>query len=248
MKRFAPWVFILLAPLLISMGKKEEFSITFHSQGSDTDMPKTIFPFVLDGRSLIFKILPEISQRNIAAYHSFPSPTGGNGLTLQLDFRGKQNLDLITRTRNGEYLLALVNGQPVDYVRIDQVVSNGMITIWQGVPDSVIAALAKKHPRITSSGAPSMTDKFEMSPTTPKEKKKFLERFKKEEREASRRKKAGVEEKPNIPSFNLPTASATDPADPAVPSAPTSSQMPIEGGVPPLPGESAAPGQPPLPQ
>jgi len=244
MKRFAPWLVILLTPLLLSMGKKEEYAITFHCQGTDTDMQKTIFPMVLDGRSLLFKILPEFSQNNISAFHSFPADTGGYGVTLQLDFRGKGALEMLTRTRHGEYLLAMVNGKPVDYVVIDQIITNGMITIWQGVPETVVQAMDKQFPRIkTGEEAPSMTDKFDMAPTTKQEKKSFFKRFKREEKE----KQEGKETEPEIPSFNLPTAPTT-PAAPTAPTAPTSNQIPIEGAEAPLPQQSTPVVEPPLPQ
>lgn len=243
MKHFAPWMLILLAPLLLSMGKKDDFTISFHSQGSNTDMPKTVFPMTLDGQSLLFKALPEISHNNINAFHAFPAASGGYGLALKLDFRGANSLELLTRTKQGEYLLTLINGKPADYVIIDRIVNDGMITIWQGVPESVIKSLEKKYPRIKpSSTTPTSSDKFDMAPTTPSEKKSFFKRFKKEEREATKRRKSGtVDEEPTTPSFNLPGN-----ADPSLPAAPTSPQMPIEGLAP---NPAQAPLQPaPLPE
>lgn len=243
MKRFLPWMLILLCPLLLSMGKKEDFVISFHSQGSSTDMPKTVFPMELDGRSLLFKTLPEISHNNISAFHPFPAATGGYGVTLQLDFRGRNNLELLTRTKPGEYLLTLINGKPVDYVVMDQIVTNGMITIWQGVPDSVIKALEKKYPHIRSESAPSTTDKFDMSPTTPGEKKSFFKRFKKEEREKAKRSKEGIEEEPAVPSFNLPTSDDQANAYPEYPQmpAPPAGVSPAYDPAPQLTPEPALP-------
>lgn len=234
MKRFLPWMLILLTPLLVSMGKKEDFTISFHSQGAENDMPKTIFPMVLDGRSLLFKTLPEITHNNISAFHSFPSATGDYGVTLQLDFRGANNLELLTRTKHGEYLLALINGKPVDYVVMDQVVSNGMITIWQGVPENIVKALEKKYPHITSKSPPSTTDRLDMSPTTPAEKKSFFKRFKKEEREKAKRDKDGIEEEPEVPSFNLPTS-----PDPNLNQTPTNSGPYPQLPAPPVSSSSA---------
>lgn len=230
MRRVAPLLLIVLAPLLLGMSKRQPFSISFHGQGSATDMPKTIFPFTLDGRSLYFKVLPEMSHENIAAFHAFPAPTGDYGVALQMDFRGRNALELTTRANPGGYLLAMVNGRPVDYVVMDQVITNGMITIWQGVPETVVKELEKKYPRIRPGAPPSMTDKFEMAPTTKKEKKSFFERFKREEREAERRRKAGEDPHPSpVQEFNLPQA-------------PVSPQIPVEGAAP------AVPGMAPLPQ
>lgn len=204
------------------MSKKPTYSITFHSQASEMELPKTTFPFELEGKKVLLHIVPEFSQQNIAAFYPFPSETGnGNGVTLQLDFRGKSSLEMVTRTKRGEFMLAMVNGQPVDYVAIDQAVLDGIVTIWSGVPDSTIAALDKKFPRIKPSGAPpSMTEKMDMLPTTKKEKKKALADSKiKPEKES---------DKPVIKSLGGAT-------DPTLPSAAVSNQIPLEGGASPAP-------------
>ena len=95
---------------------KPKFTITFHAQASEMDPPKTMFPYDLEGRRRLFKIVPEASQQNITAFHPFPAESGnGNGVALKLDFRGSSAIDIITRTRKDEYLLTLVNGKPVVY-------------------------------------------------------------------------------------------------------------------------------------
>ncbi|MEY4484748.1 MAG: hypothetical protein RL693_2200 [Verrucomicrobiota bacterium] len=219
MQRYATLLVIALAPLLLGMSKKVEYSITFHSQASDMELPKSTFPFELEGKRVLLHIVPEFSQQNIAAFYPFPSETGnGNGVALQLDFRGKASLEMVTRTKRGEFLLALVNGQPVDYVAIDQPVLDGIITIWSGVPDTVIAAMDKKFPRIKTAGAPSMSDKMDMLPTTKKEKKKSLEDSKR---------------KPEKESGTPVIKSLGGSAEPALPAAPLSNQIPVEGGAAP---------------
>lgn len=216
MTRYATFLVLALAPLLMGMSKKQEYSITFHSQSSEMELPKSSFPFQLEGKPVKMQIVPEFSQQNISAFYPFPSATGnGNGLTLQLDFRGKAALEMVTRTKRGEFLLALVNGQPVDYLAIDQPVLDGLITIWSGVPDTVIAAMDKKFPRIKSSGAPSMTDKMDMLPTTKKEKKRALDDSKR---------------KPEKASGTPVTKSLGDSAEPNLPAAPVSNQIPVESG------------------
>lgn len=219
MKRCATFLILVLAPLLIGMSKKQEYSITFHSQASDMELPKTTFPFQLEGRPVKMQIVPEFSQQNIAAFHPFPSENGnGNGIAIQLDFRGKAALEMVTRTKRGEFLLAMVNGQPVDYLSIDQPVLDGIITIWSGVPDTVIAAMDKKFPRIRTGAAPSMTDRMEMLPTTKKEKKRALQDSKR---------------KPEKESGTPVIRSLGDSPEPPLPAAPVSNQIPVEGGAAP---------------
>ena len=111
---------------------------------------------------------------------------------------------------------------------MDEPVTDGQITIWQGVSDEVIKGIAKKHPRMKKGAPPTMSRDFDMLPTTKKEKEKFLEAQRQQEQEDAKRIKAGKKPGPEVPTLNLPTG-------------PTSPQIPIEGGGPP-------PQNPPLPQ
>ncbi len=199
MTRFASLLLVLLAPFLVSMSKKKSYSITFHSQASDNELPKSTFPIDLEGQRMVFKIVPELSQVNVAAFHPFPSETNiGKGIALQMDTTGANTLEILTRTRSGEYLLALVDGKPADYVIMDRVISDGLITIWQGVSDEVIKEMEKKIPHIKPGSTISASERIDMLPTTDKEKKKAFDFFKKGQKD----KKKGKEEKePEVLSY-----------------------------------------------
>ena len=155
--------------LLRSLDKpKYQFSV--HVQGSNTDMPRDIIQFPYQGRQFVFKKVPEFSQRAIAAFQAFPAEDGvGNGLVLKLDAHGRNQLETVTRTHQGELLLTIVNGVPVDIIQIDTPVTDGRFTIWRGVSDETIAKMEKKLPRI--SGLKSSSRYFEMTPSTDKEKR-----------------------------------------------------------------------------
>jgi len=230
MKRLLlPLLLALASPLLLSMSKKQDVLITFHTLASPNDPPKTMFPADLNGKRLYFKIQPEFSQDNVVAFQEFPAEDGkSRGVTLQLDSRGRSMLELITRQRKDEYLLALVNAKPVDFVVMDQPVVDGQITIWQGVGDETIKGLAKKHPHMKKGAAPTMSQDMDMLPTTKKEKQQFFDAQRQKDAEEAKRAKSGKKAGPDVPSLDLPNG-------------PTSPQMPIEGGGPP-------PQNPPLPQ
>jgi hypothetical protein len=241
MKRLLP-LMLLLAACAGTDEKKPDYSITFHSQASEMDSPKTMFPFDLNGKRMLFKVVPEFSQQNVIAFHPFPStagaPGGGSGAVLQLDFRGKAQLEIITRTKKDEYLLAMVNARPVDFLVMDQPVLDGMITIWQGLDPETIKKMDKHIPRMNKSGeAPTMSENMEMRPTTKREKMRAYDAAKAEERAAARGKPTT---KPAPQSLTLPDA-------------PVSPQIPVEGAPPPLP-RSLPPvvppsgAQPPLPR
>lgn len=225
-----------LLPLLLGFSSKPKYTITFHAEADEMDPRKTMFPMQLEGRSMMFKIIPEISQVNVAAFHPFESTTGPDkGVALQLDFRGTGALEMVTRTRQGQILLAMVNGKPVDYVVIDQIITNGLITIWQGVSDETIKHMDKKLQRIKPGGPPSMHEDMEMIPATEKEKKRSLKEAREAEKAAEKAAKSGKPVENAIPSLSVPRPSP-------------SPKLPVEGSTPsatPGPGPTA---EPPLPR
>src|SRR5476651_2392995 len=113
---------------------KKKTSISFHSMASENDMKKTMFPVEIGGKQVLFKLVPEFTLENVTGFHSFNSEDGkSNGVTLKLDFRGTANLEIVTRTSMpDQYLMAMVNGAPVDFLALDTVISDGIVTIWQG--------------------------------------------------------------------------------------------------------------------
>lgn len=235
MQRFATLVLLALAPLFMGMNKKPKFTITIHAQADEMDVPKTMFPVEIGGRRILFKILPEISQENVVAFHPFDSESGnGKGVALQLEVRGRGNLEIATRTRRGEMLLAMVNGKPADYLTIDRSVTDGIITIWQGFTPEVIAEMDKKYQRIKASGAPSMSTDMEMIPSTRRERKKAKEAADRAAKEAEKARKAGKPEDEEVPSL---------------PASPASPKLPVEGGssLPPMSGAPPSTGNTPPP-
>lgn len=229
MRRIVPLLLLALAPLFMGMSKKPKFTISIHAQAEEMDVPQTMFPVSIGGKQMVFKILPEISQENVVAFHPFPADNGnGMGMALQLEVRGRGSLEMATRMRQGEYLLAMVNGKPVDYSQITRPVSDGLFTIWQGVPQEVIVEMDKKIRRIKPGGPPTMSQDMEMVPSTRKERKRAKQEADRLEKEQEKARKAGKPVEPEIPS--LPAASV-------------SSQMPVEGGAP--PGAPTTPGVPP---
>lgn len=206
--------------------EKHKFLITFHVQGSDMDSPRSIFRQVIPGKQypVVFKVVPEFSQNNIAAMHAFPAESGnGYGVTLRLDFRGGNALDLITRTRTGEIMLAMVNAHAVDYVTIDRPVSDGIITIWEGVPQEVVTEMEKKYPPLSK--LRSMSNAQEMLPTTKAEKKRS-------KREAEQMIKAeGLKAKDAAAEPRAPAPTPGAPSANGLPTAPTTNKIPLEGGL-----------------
>ncbi len=204
------WLSVLIAAMgmssCASFDKDPEVLITVFSQGSEMDSPKTIFRRNIEGKQVVLRVIPEFTHKSIVAFHSFPAEDGTYGVTLKLDFKGTNALEIVTRLQGGGMLVSMVNTAVVDYVMIDGVVADGLFTIWRGLPEELIAAMDKEYPRIQSlkkADAESASDMLEMVPSTGKEKKAARDRVKKsekEEAEAAKRKARGeVEFAPEIP-------------------------------------------------
>lgn len=234
MKKLVAFVLLLTCGLCSAMSgnKKPKFTISVHSEGAQEDNPKMIFTETVSGHRMIFKTLPEFSHANIAAFHPFPAASGnGNGVALKLDFRGTNALEVITRTNIGQALLTKVNGHSVDLVTIDRPVSDGIFTIWSGVPDEVIAELEKKYPHINQSR--SAGEGVEMTATTKKEKRDAMRRVQ-EEKKAKAQEEAGEKKSGGFLGLFGKGKSKTPPPPPpsdAFPAGPTTSQIPLEGGA-----------------
>lgn len=215
----------------MSGNKKPPFTITVHGQGAPEDNPKMVFTENVGGQQMIFKILPEFSHANIAAFHPFPAADGnGNGVALKLDFRGTNALEVTTRTNLGQVLLTKVNGKSVDLLTIDRPVFDGIFTIWSGVPDEVIAVMEKKYPHISQSR--SAGEGIEMTATTKKEKRDAMRRI--EQDRKAKAKEADGEKKSGggfLGLFGKKKKGETSAPEEFLPSGPATSQIPLEGAA-----------------
>lgn len=183
--------------------KKERVVITVHSQGNDMDSPKTIFRRKVNGRTMIFKIIPEFSTQSVSAVHAFPADDGTFGVALKLDFKGTQSLDIVTRLRQGEILMSMVNGTVVDYVVIDKPVSSGVFTVWKGLTQELVDILEEDHPSINE--LKSSSTFLEMTPSTRKEKRESKRNATRDSKEkvAEEKRRARGEFDPEIPEGDI---------------------------------------------
>lgn len=173
MKRWIPLLALLgLCALTVGFSRKPKFMISVHIQGDETDNPRTVFLDQVGNppQTIWLKKVPEFSHFNIVAFHPFPADDGvTNGVAIQLDFKGANALENVTRSMHGKVLRAYVNGQPAGWVNIDRSISDGIFTIWSGVSDETVKTMDKKYPRISHVG--SSSNAMPMLPTTKKEKK-----------------------------------------------------------------------------
>jgi hypothetical protein len=221
-------VFAILACCVFctGMSKKPKFTITVHAEGAPEDNPRMIFGESVSGQKMIFKISPEFSQLNVAAFQPFPASDGnGNGVALKLDFRGTNALEMATRDRVGQLLLTKVNGKSCDLLNIDRPVTDGIFTIWSGVSDEVIKEMTKKYPLISQSR--SAGNGIEMTPSTKKEKRAAMQRVADEQKQKAKEEAAKAKAAKN--GTPLPET------DEGLPRGASTNQIPLEGGAPALP-------------
>lgn len=167
--------------------REKKVFITCHVQSNQVEHPSEIMRIPIGGQQMTFKKVPEFSQRSIAAFESFPAENGqGNGVLLKLDAKGKNYLEVASRLNQGMIMLTMVNGMPVDMVRLDQPISDGLFTIWRGLSDESIADMDKFYPRISRMGSSSRW--MEMTPSTDQE--KFKARRVAKDAEAAEKKAA----------------------------------------------------------
>jgi hypothetical protein len=176
--RFALLLLLLgLLPACETFKRDPKVLITVFSQGNEMDSPKSVFRRPIEGENMVFKVIPEFTTQSVVAFHPFAAKDGTNGVAVKLDFKGANALELVSRMRQGEVLLTMVNGTVVDYVRINRVISDGIFTIWRGLPDELIAAMENKYPHINESK--SSAESIDMLPSTKAEMKQNYREAKK---------------------------------------------------------------------
>ncbi len=151
-KTLSAFLFLCLAPAASAGGKADDAPvISFHMETEATDNPKMIFPVVTpDGRQRYFRRLSDINSKDVAAFGPFPDDLGGEtyGVAVQLKRNAAQRLAAVTSINQGKYLVACVNGRPVDAVIIDKEIDDGFLVIWKGVTLQEINTYDKIVPRI----------------------------------------------------------------------------------------------------
>lgn len=150
--------------------RENKMLITIHVQTDQLEHQSELMPVTIAGERMIFKKIPEFSQRSISAFEPFEADNNdGYGVVLQLDTKGRTALDLASRQYIGMTFLTMIHGLPIDLVEIDKPVTDGRFTIWRGLSKETIDEMDKFYPRIKymKSSSRWMDD---MLPSTSKEK------------------------------------------------------------------------------
>jgi len=147
MKTFRTLALLLLALALAGFAQKSgALSVTFHVEANARDTNTFSFPIDLKNlkRQAYIEKMPSITEHEIAAIFPFAASDGTMGCAFKLDDHGRIWLDTVSIENYGKALVAMVNGRIVFDMLIDKRVSDGIVTIQNGLTEQDIAILKKK--------------------------------------------------------------------------------------------------------
>ncbi|MGJ8676746.1 MAG: hypothetical protein ACSHX0_04465 [Akkermansiaceae bacterium] len=153
--------YFFLLPLFISTvisnaggDKAPTASVSFHLEGAAAEAPKISRAVVTEAGEGYFRIIPEISNRDLESYSPFPAEEDNTyGAVFKLNKQGARKLELATTGNQGRFLLSIINGTPHEVVHIDKPIKDGMIVIWRGLNIDHINLCDQILPRINEDPA-----------------------------------------------------------------------------------------------
>ena len=125
-----------------SKKRDPSIAVRFHAQVSTYD--PTFAAKVAAGnppRQLIVEKIPSISERDIASFYPYRAGDGTYSAAFQLDRHGQAVLEALSSQKRGQLLVAAVNGRPVTLLKVDKIISDGIIFIPSGLTEDDIHAL-----------------------------------------------------------------------------------------------------------
>ena len=85
--------------------------------------------------------IPSISERDIASFYPYRASDGTYSVAFQLDRHGQAVLEALSSQLRGKMLLAAINGRPVSLLRVDKIVTDGIIFIPMGLTEGDVRSL-----------------------------------------------------------------------------------------------------------
>lgn len=126
--------FAIVTPSAFAMGKRPEKNrLTFHLQGDVSDGPKMVFPLPMGSKKRYFRKSPITFTKEIVSLKHFVADDGTFGATFSFDKAAAGRIATLTTSNQDKWLVAMLNGRPVDAVFIDKPIRDGRLVIWQGI-------------------------------------------------------------------------------------------------------------------
>lgn len=129
----------LILPSASGMGKRPEKNrLTFHLEGDISDGPKMVLPLQMGNKKRYFKKSPITFSKELVSLKHFPDEQGEYGAVFSFNLAAKTRIAAITTQNQDKWIVAMLNGRPVDGVFIDSPVTDGKLVIWRGINQSEI--------------------------------------------------------------------------------------------------------------
>lgn len=129
---------------LMAAAKNNGPFIAIHPEGGEDEGQRMVRPDTVGGQTRWFRISPEVSGRHFAGYTPFASEDGFTfGAALYLNDEGTRAAQVMCSTFQGKLGRVIVNGRPVDTLRIDRAPADRRIIIWGGLTKEDFVAFDK---------------------------------------------------------------------------------------------------------
>ena len=167
---------VLILPIASGMGKRpKKNTLTFHLESHSADGPRMVFPLQMGNKKRFFKKSPVTFTKELVSLKHFADSEGTFGATFTFQRAASGRIAALTTQNQGKWLVAMLNGRPVDGVFIDSPVTDGRLVVWQGILQTEII-------------------RFEYSlPITGESRKEWKKRIKRHEKQRKAAKKAAQE-------------------------------------------------------
>ena len=144
----------LLGVASLGMGDKLPVTIRFYAEANAQDTDKFASPIHLENppRDAYIERIPVIHERMIKAIYPFKAPNGTWGCAFKLDHAGRIGLEMLSSSRRGTSLVAMLSTKAHSRILIDMLIdkpiSDGIISIPYGFTELEIGVLSKEFPVI----------------------------------------------------------------------------------------------------
>lgn len=145
---------VLLGLVTLGMGSKPPVAIRFYQQANSQDTDHFASPIHLDNppRDIFIEKIPVINERMIRAIYPFQAANGTWGCSFKLDEDGRIGLDAFSGAARGSTVVATLStkqhSRVVANMIVDKQISDGIISIPNGLTALEIAVLTKEFPVI----------------------------------------------------------------------------------------------------
>lgn len=92
-------------------------------------------------REVIVEKIASISERDIASFYPYRAADGSYSVVLQLDRHGSATLEALSAQRIGLTIVASVSGRLTAALKVDKLISDGIIYIPYGLTETDIRAM-----------------------------------------------------------------------------------------------------------